>query len=62
MSTKNTPTRNRGRVRVLDSIEYRFVYEGEIKGFWYPIDVEAFGRPAADRPVIRLEFRDKSDL
>jgi hypothetical protein len=61
MATKNTPTRNKGRIRRLETIEYRFVYEGEIKGFWYPVSLHTLHRPDS-RTVIRLEFRDKEDL
>jgi hypothetical protein len=40
----------------------RFVYEGEVKGIWtclqYPVTMDLPMRPAGDRKVIRVEFRN----
>jgi hypothetical protein len=54
------------RERLLSDAEVRFVYEGELKGMWFSM-AEAVARslPVLPHPefrVIRMEFRDRSDL
>ena len=62
MGGRHTPSRNRGRLRLLDTIQYRFVYEGGIKGEWYPVVLDAVHAPNVTRRVSRLEYRDEADL
>lgn len=54
------------RVRQLSGIQARFVYEGELRGTWFPVS-EALARslpilPNPEFRVVRVEFRDTSDL
>lgn len=52
--------------RLLSNVELRFVYEGELKGKWFTLTDAAFNTlpifPNEEFRVIRLEFRDVSEL
>lgn len=52
--------------RLLSDVEVRFVYEGELKGDWFSLNVAVLGcypiLPNEEYQVIRLEVRDISEL
>lgn len=52
--------------RLLSDAEVRFVYEGELKGDWFSLNVAVLGSypvlPNEEYRVIRLEVRDISEL